>query len=55
MIEIKAYFGTWKQATIESAARLFLHIMRVWDKSVFNNHFRGVSYEELETYIRSND
>ena len=46
-IKIKAYFSDWKTVDIETAKRFIKLIQRPWDKKVFNNHFRGTTYEEL--------
>lgn len=48
MIQIKAYFGDWKEVDIKTAKRFFNSLMRPWDKDVFNNHFKGITYEALK-------
>ena len=47
LIKIKAYYSDWEPATIEQAKKLFNHLMRPWDETVFSNHFQGITYEEL--------
>lgn len=46
-IFIRAWVSGWHTATIEQARKLFKIIMRTWDKTVFEAHFRGISYERL--------
>jgi hypothetical protein len=55
MIQIKAYFGDWKEVDIKTAKRFLNLLMRPWDKDVFNNHFRGITYEALKNAEVSND
>lgn len=46
-MQIKAWYGDWKEADFEAALRLFRHLMRIWVPENFNNHFKGITYEEL--------
>ena len=54
MMMIKAFYSGWKEADMNTAYRLFCHIMRVHDKKVFDNHFRGITYEELAAFGKRN-
>lgn len=51
MIKIKAWFGDWKETDFEGAKRFFESLRKGASekglKETFQNHFQGVSYEEL--------
>ncbi len=46
-IKIKAWFSDWKEVSFEKAVNFSYGIMSLHKPEVFNNHFQGITYEEI--------
>ena len=46
-IKIKAWFSGWKEFSFEKAVNFSYGIMNLHKPEVFNNHFQGITYEEI--------